>query len=305
MTLCVGWMENGEIQVAADSRLTFIGNNHIDYGVKVMAIPVTVYGPVQEGGSSKLLYGRSIGIAISGGGTIGYTIREVLGSAFNSLQARTNGDVAFYELVDVARRVQLTLAEAAASKIGAGGICEVLLTGFCERLKRQCAFQLTGDIIHGIASVEVVEVLADGRHECWFGSGRSAALSVKKAHPTFSVMQVLREVIHANMEDGVGGGIQYGRFENNEFKVFGVEDYEVNDFGNPRATSTFRGFQIDGQPGSFNLDLGRFIVMHQWIRPFEETFIKLAQDYTRRLGDGEIDVSRMIGDEARSDAGAK
>lgn len=67
--------------------------------------------------------------------------------------------------------------------------------------------------------------------------------------------------------------IQYGEFEENNFKIFGIQDYEKDDEGSLKLHYKLRG--IDLYKDEFNAESDDFHIAYRFKLPFERENAKL------------------------------
>ena len=101
-----------------------------------------------------------------------------------------------------------------------------------------------------------------------FGSGKSAANGVIEAGET-RPLHIVREVINLDSEPEVGGGLQFGEFGQDDFKLYGVTGYELDASGAlEKYTYNLRGFQL--YEGDFASNMHDLHISHPFIRAFED-----------------------------------
>jgi hypothetical protein len=283
VTLCIAWQNSQGVHLAADSRISG-GASPVDTGIKVFAIPVTVFPPRPAGGPDpEPIYRQVIGLSAAGSLLNVYNVAEVLRDVMQALyivpwvDALSMDDLcrvvaSFFQ--NVSRRVCNALAS------GAGG-GSFFLAGYCQRDKRIRTFKLTLNITtSSITSVTAELDLAKGP-EC-LGSGAAAALKLFAADPKRQPLKVLKEVILDPAAPSVGGGVQFGRFHGSDFRTTGVEDYFTYPDGTIDVGMYVRGVKIFNS--SLQDNWGVVTPRQSFILPFKDDIdTLLGQGLTPRM----------------------
>jgi hypothetical protein len=63
----------------------------------------------------------------------------------------------------------------------------------------------------------------------YFGSGVAAAQAVSAETPRLTPCQVIRKVIHRQLDAHDGGRVQYGKLVESNFRVYAVYDFDVHE----------------------------------------------------------------------------
>lgn len=94
-------------------------------------------------------------------------------------------------------------------------------------------------------------------------------------------LHIIRQVIKDGKVNSVGGGLQYGEFFINDFKVFGIEDYLLNEDGSFKEyLYTLRGLNL--YKDEFERNYDEFHIAYTFKRPFEE---EIQQIIRQQLGE--------------------
>ena len=223
MTLCMAWRQQGAVHFASDSRLTVAKNSYADVGIKVLSLPFTVFLPPHSGSAlpQEIAFSGQLGMCFAGSAVNSLTIKESVVEILKQLQhAPGYADTSMAGLANfvftVYKMVSRTVCQTA---LGENGRASILIGGMCQELGYVRVFHLSTDNsnIHGIK-----EVLTDKAHE-FIGTGKEAAENdLPQAANDGDYLNVLKSVIDDAAIPSVGGQIQYGRFKDSQFVVYGL-----------------------------------------------------------------------------------
>jgi hypothetical protein len=230
VTLCIAWQDSEGLHMASDSRISS-GGRYIDTGVKVFAVPVTIFPARFQGKPEPSpLYRQVLGLCAAGSLISIYNVIEILRDILQALyltpwmSSASMDDLCnivsmFFE--NISRRVCEALA-------GDAGAASLVLAGFCHEQNRFRVFRMNLDTsAFPITLIQTELDLSAHLVEC-FGSGAPAAQRIFAATPSRHPLHVLKDVILDHAEPTVGGCLQFGEFKEKDFQTLGVEDYFIH-----------------------------------------------------------------------------
>ena len=220
MTLCIAWRDHdGNVRLASDSRVTVASNSSEDVAVKVTRIPCEIFPPSSNLATGSSVVRLSLGMAFAGSHLGAYTIKESLVEVLSRLQFVPGATelsmdkiikIAFYAYANLSKKLCST-------SIGAKGICEIFIAGFCLKQSKVRAFKLSTDPAKNTHSCS--EILAPGAAQIeTSGSGQNAPSLQRQLHtkPLFALKEVIDDVTRQD----VGGPFQYGICAGRDFQIF-------------------------------------------------------------------------------------
>ena len=240
MTLCVVWRDSsGEVHFAADSSVTVASNSNANVAIKVTRIPCEIFPPSGDVGSKNAHYQLDIGMAFAGSHVCAYVIKESLVELLTSLQyIPGQTEVSMDKIAKIAFRAYGDLSKRVCStSIAQNGICEIFLAARCPKNKTVRVFRLSTDPTNN--THHLAEILQGSGVEL---AGSRTKRAMKSSYYPHEPLKVLKEVIDDPTVDDVGGAIQYGRVEQNKFRIFSVYGYDSD--GSP--TYMRGGIDING-----------------------------------------------------------
>lgn len=250
MTLCIVWKDDRLIHFCSDSRVTF-GNSHADVAVKVLCLPVKVFSPRDERGSRTLDYQSEFGMCFAGSAVNSLFIKESLAELVKELQyAPGYTDMSMRGLVsfmfNAYRHISVSICSTA---IGGKGRAAIVIAGRCPRENELQAFLFETDS-NNVATMKQV-LKSPGEFEL-IGSGKMRAHSLLQGKPSAKTyLKALKSVIDDPAEEAVGGPIQYGTFEDDDFRCFGVPEFDGSSVRYWRAGLDINSEDFIGGFGNF------------------------------------------------------
>lgn len=144
----------------------------------------------------------------------------------------------------------------------------VCLVGWCPKQETARAFLLSPRVDTDGTSISLNEVEASaGPH--YFGSGAKAARDLSADRPKLTPPQVIREVVHRQLDDAVGGRVQYGRMSGTDFRVFAVYDFDVHEQDKTLTTGYYiGGMELLAEDEKLNLPEGFLLLPNHAVTPF-------------------------------------
>ncbi|MGD0265296.1 MAG: hypothetical protein ABSD47_10175 [Candidatus Methylomirabilota bacterium] len=275
MTLCVVWRpKGGVIQVAADSRVSF-GSDAADVAVKVTALPMRLYHATPHGSDElRLAYERILGLAVVGSLPTTYIAKELLQGVLGSLQfAEGIADISMNGVARVVATVFRSVSRDVCRAIFERGRGQLILVGHCLEHRTGRAFLLSVETTSGKVDVEISELLTSNNY-AFFGSGASAATALHAANPDSPGYRIVRAVCDDPAVPSVGGNIQFGILDSEDFRVMGIRDYRVNSHLKEIYTAFYMaGVELYG--GQNLLGDSGFAVRSAFLNAFEADILSL------------------------------
>lgn len=284
MTLVITKKIGQNVTISSDSRISFGSSGYIDFGIKIFSIPVKIYSPTDElTNITRLVYNHNLGMGVIGSTVNAYTVKESIYEILQNLQyLPTHTDVSMLGICNLVFKVYKKVVTDLKLILGKGGFCQIVLAGYCPLEKKIRTFEFTMELVEGEYTAEMNEILQD-TDICFYGSGTETGGKVASQNTEFNTLQIIREVINNASIESVGGGLQYGEFDREfNFRIFGVEDYELNSDGSFKQYNyTLRGINLYQE--EFERDVDGFHISYQMKRPFTEEINKKLSDYIKGL----------------------
>lgn len=273
MTLIALWHpESGSLQVASDSRATF-DCSFADIAVKITEIDLRIFASTPAGSPEDfepdLLIERTLGLSVVGSLTSTLTCASVLRPILGGLQIAEG--LTDYSLVSVAKIVGAVferVAKEVCQAIFEKGEGAIVLIGKCPLSGDVAAYKITVDSRTG-ALASSVERLPVGTRPIFLGSesGRQAAENLLARNPKLIGFRVVRQVCDDENVSSVGGNVQFGAVDGDDFRTWGVHEFEVDDASRIVRTGFFvAGVELFG-PNDALSNLG-FVPRHPFVSPF-------------------------------------
>lgn len=279
MTLVIAQRIGRQITLSSDSRISFNNWNFIDYGIKIFPVPLKINSPIaSETGSYDTAYEHQIGLAIIGSTTNAYTVKESIYEILQHLQyipGKTN--VSMDNIANLMLKVYSKVAKDMSAINRELGLCELILTGFCPLTMSIRTFLFSTAITASSIQPGFEEILTtDGM--LFFGSGKKIGEKTFSEDSSLIPLQILRKIIHNNLEKTVGGGMQFGDFDNNlNFRICGVRDYTLHSDGSFKEyINTLRGLSI--YKDEFERDADGFHISYTFVTPFQNEINEMFKD---------------------------
>lgn len=270
MTLVIAHRLNNHISLSSDSRISFGTAGHIDYGIKVFSVPVKIYSPTSsETNITNLDYDYKLGLAVVGSAINAYTVKESVYEILQHLQYLPGyTDLSMEGIAGLVFKVFKKTTLDLGDIIQANGICELILAGYCPIQNKVRIYKFSCDTsTYPIRPFHEEILIANGIE--FFGSGKTEANNIHTQNRNHSPLHIIRQVINDGKVATVGGGLQYGEFVKNNFTIYGVENYELNDDGTFKEyLYTLRGINL--YKDEFERGDDGFHVAYKFKRPFEQ-----------------------------------
>ena len=260
MTLCVIWKDNTTIHLASDSRLSFGSTGNADIAIKVSREPYSIRGPDGPNGAvGKILAFGDLAFCFAGSGLGAVFMKDSLSGVLSQLQVvpgwhgfalRNVAGLVFETYLAISNKLMAVLQEKA--------FVSLVIAGYCAETSSYRAFLCEPHIgrtnTDGRQAFGMREILNEGSDHLFIGSGNGeadAAVTALGSRPTsLDFMRILKTVIDNPQINGVGGSIQYGRFNRDSFSTFGIIEISQGDDYDPAGVHYWRG-ALDLREASF------------------------------------------------------
>ena len=266
MTLCIAEKRGDLVTFVSDSRISFSDGNFIDFGVKIFRLPVVIRSAIcSETGQSELLYDHALGICVIGSSLNSYLVKETVFEILQNLQyVGFSAEFSMESFCKIIARVYEKFSRDICSIFDKKGIAQLVVGGFCPDSKCVRVFHFELDDTSFPVTAKVTEILKEAGVQ-FFGSGAKRANEIYSLNPT-DCFHILRDVIHDSTISSVGGPLQSGVFEERQFRIKGVQDYLLSEFGMFEYHHSLRGINLyDKEFEQFNLG---FHVSYEFLAPF-------------------------------------
>jgi hypothetical protein len=282
MTLVIAHRLRNHVSLSSDSRISFGISGHIDYGIKIFSVPVNIYSPTSsETNITNLDYNYKLGLAVVGSAINAYTVKESVYEILQNLQYIPGyTDLSMNGIAKLVFKVFNKATIDLGSIIQKNAICELILAGYCPEKNGLRIFKFFCDTSNFPIKPDFEEILIDDGM-VFLGSGATEARNIHIANDRLGPLHIARQVIKEGKVNTVGGGLQYGEFVINNFKVYGVEDYLMNDDGTFKEyLYTLRGINL--YKDEFERGDDGFHVAYSFKRPFEK---EINNIFNQQIGD--------------------
>ena len=224
MTLCIAKKYGRHVEFASDSRLTFNDNKHIDIGIKVFSIPLSL-----QDSQGVVIYQRQIGICVAGNTNAIYNVKDSIFEMLQNLQY-ANGwtDLSFKNIVSVIGNVFKHCVDKIIPVLMKDGMLEVIIGGESLDSNTIEIYKLSIKTpIQNFDNIEIKceEILKSDGIE-FIGSGSKIADDIYKNNSSLNIVQLMKKVIDSGNDKNVGGAIQFGEFINGNFNVKGIAEID-------------------------------------------------------------------------------
>lgn len=222
MTLCIVWRDGQSIKFCSDSRLSFGEATTSDFGIKIVRMPFRIFGPNDENGERELIVAGDLGLCFAGSAIGALMTKDALFELVSNLQAVPNyHDTGMDGIADFVKRGFEVISKEVSQALFERGKTKIVFAGYCDKQKCHRAFAMERDANN---QFQFDEILKQSPDHIFVGSGSTAAELCQSATPMTDreAVRILQAVIDDPAVDGVGGNIQYGRFNGKRFQPYGV-----------------------------------------------------------------------------------
>lgn len=280
MTLCIAWRYNNKIQFSSDSRITADneGQYYVDIAIKVMAIKVKIFNPIPaETGRPSIIYNHIIGMCFSGNTTTTFLLKEAVSEILTKLQVYPGyTDFSFQGICNVIKDMLTHTANKIREGFDYDQDVQFLLGGFCPQKEKVLVYRFDLIDMDEHYDVDVEEVLQDEENDLEIiGSGSDEAWTRlnndESIYTDTSIFDVIKAISLDNDFPEVGGPIQYGYFNGDDFVITGVADFTIDENGILQNKFPLRGtYLYDDSPET---TAHGFHVMATFIQPFQQDML--------------------------------
>lgn len=276
MTLVIAHRLKNKVSLTSDSRLNFGASGFIDYGIKIFSVPVNIYSqPDRRTKSKELIYSKNMGLAVVGSAMNAYTIKESVSEILQHLHYLSDRtDMSMTGIAKIVYKVFCRTTLDFGDLMQRNGICELILTGYCPQKKVQRVYKFSCDTSGYPIKPNYEEILIDDGM-VFFGSGTIEAKKIYQENTNLKPVFIVKRVILESKVDTVGGVIQYGEFLEDNFNIYGVEDYTLKEDGSfNKFHYSLRGVNLYIK--ELEPDYDGFEVVYKFLRPFKNEKDKLS-----------------------------
>lgn len=227
MTLSIMWRSEGRIHLASDSRISFGMAGQVDVGVKVMRLPIRVFGTdLDDNGYHNVIFNGEYGFCFAGSLANAATFKDLIEDLLLNVQYVSHeNSFSFGDICEFLCRFSGKVSTEIVSRMAQGGIYTFFITGLCPRTQRMLGAKFCLTQNAGIATASYEECIHSDGEYIAIGSGGERFDVLMKGCPVnmHSVLLTLNEIIDEESIESVGGDIQYGSFvKDMSFSVSGV-----------------------------------------------------------------------------------
>ena len=273
MTLCIAWKTGTQIQFASDSRVSTDDTHYADVAIKIMEVPVKIYNPTpSETGIDEVIYDRILGMCYAGDSMNAFLIKETIYDVLQRLQLLPlYSDFSLNGICRVIAKFFENTSDALRDGVGWDPGVEFLNAGYWPKEEHLLVYKFElvdyGDHYEAMYS----EVLDLDEDIIILGSGADKAEEIIAANNIpigRELLKVLKYVCNDVTEPSVGGYLQYGCFENDNFNIYGISDYRIDDDDNLEYIYCYRGTILYKE--KFESKETDFHIAGTFIMPFED-----------------------------------
>mgnify|MGYP006432140063 CR=1 FL=1 len=278
MTLCIAWKKNDVINLASDSRATIGGSRQFDHCIKVSKLPIHIKGPLNENDQYEHQpYNGSIGIATAGNFLNASTVKDNLTISLSSLQSIPGiTDASMVGICKLIKKYFEFISEKLTNQIFKKGHSKFFVIGHCPIQEKSKAFLFTFDKKSSKVKYKYEEILKSDESINFLGSGKTKAENMFRSIDKTPPLEILRDIIHDDDIESVGGSIQFGKIKYYSFSNYGVIDYVKDDDKKKFASFThLNGMKMLNS--NFMIKKDQFHIQIPYIDPFKKQTDELIE----------------------------
>lgn len=283
MTLCIAWKNKNQIRFASDSRISTDDDHYADIAIKIMEIPVKINNPIpSETGIEETIYNYKLGMCYCGDAVNAYLIKETIYEVLQRLQLLPG--YTDFSLNGICR-VIAKFFENTSDQLRSGADwepeVEFLIGGYCPKQKEVLVFKFELVDYNDHYEAMYNEVLTEEDDMIILGSGTDKAeelITLNNIQIGNKLLNVLRDVCKDDTELSVGGYLQYGHFDDDNFKIYGIQDYVIDSNDELEYIYPYRGTVL--YKDKFERDESDFHIGVNFIMPFEDEI----EEYWKQKG---------------------
>lgn len=249
MTLVIANRIDKEVSFSSDSRITFGNSGHFDKGVKIFNVQFRLKGPAKSREDfNKYEHELQYGLAVVGSSINAYTVKDSIAEILPNITYVTNmSDVSISGIGYLVYEIYKEVSEELKPILQKSGFCEILLGGYCLVQKKIRILRFYPEISSAEIKYFYEEVLPKNGM-MFFGSGKKIAERMFKEDESLSALQILKKVIQSEEDKAVGGALQHGAFHDENFKISGVIEKEIDENGDVKTYEKYRrGFILEDE----------------------------------------------------------
>ena len=273
MTLCLAWTQNDKIHLASDSR-GGDEENYLDTLIKVVDIRVIIETPVEQDDTTEIAYDHTLGLCFSGSTLNSVIVKDHITETLRHLQFLPG--ITELSLHNICKTIGKYFRLVSANfKKGYGWDPETvfLIGGYCPLLKKVSLYRLELFPTDDEQDYELVidRMMEDPEEICYLGSGQDHARELIEAEDlsgSSAILGVLREICLDENHPDVGGYIQFGLFEGDDFVLRGIQDYIIDEYDEIKFLHVYRGIVL--HDGDFAIDENEFQIRMKYLSPFKK-----------------------------------
>lgn len=290
MTLCIAWKNGSQINFTSDSRLSSSQGVITDSASKIFKINLKIKSPTDKiKNTESISYQSNFGLCFTGSYLNGSLMAGAMDLLFSNIQAAPEfSDISIENLSDIAFNIYKKVSIQLMERTQREGLAQALFGGYCplKKVFKLYKFEFTED--------EVVEFSKNEINISDLPTFIGDTLAIEKANDLkdnissdYDYYHLLKDIIKDTSISTVGGDIQSGIFENENFDIYGIVDYYIDeslDFPQVKSVFKFRGLEID-----FDVDdlrSGYINPAISFMNPFEKERDLYFKDINQRIEDG-------------------
>ena len=258
MSLCVAWKyedRNGcSVYLAADSCAVVNTLVMPFSGIKVLEIPIRINSPT-DGATHQTqeLFNRTYGMAFAGSYLAAFLLKELVAEVLTHVQVLGSAeDISFIKICDLVLRFHKHFHEKIRSHLTADYEIDFFLAGYCpQEQKTRIAKFFVDSVANQPLYSEILTESGFSFKTIGIPSGRerfeeliNLSLSAPPCRTHFAAFRRLWDVIRDPEIRFVDGVVQYGVFEDGNFKMVGAFDVKVEN-GALRSRMFVRGTNVE------------------------------------------------------------
>lgn len=274
MTLVIAKKFENNISLSSDSRISLGEERYVDNCIKIFSIPIKIYYPTSEDGNTRLFYESRLGVAVIGSLSNAFLVKDSISEILQRVQfSPLITKTSFESIINLINLFYKKFFENFSNLRNETFFCEIIITGYCLEQKNFRAFSLTIERKNSQYQPKQEELFMN--KDIYFaGSGKMKAEEIYENDNTINPLKIIKKIIIDKSVDTVGGGLQYGEFNDKEFKIYGILDYSVDSNGKFK-NYLFSLWGINLYTNEFEEDTNGLHISFSFNEPFSKEIEKL------------------------------
>ena len=232
MTSCIAWNEQGRLYFAADSRISLGAAPPIDACAKIVRLPINV----RILGTENDRLDFAVGLAFAGSFITANTVQQILLELLPLAQvAPERVKISLPLFVNIIKQVFEDVTRQVCGSMFDAGMAELLVSRYCPDSNTLRLFHIESSKVDGSLIFTTNELSLS--EPAFIGSAAGVARALAHNRPLYELPSVLRTIIHDESVPGVGGPIQFGRAESENFRSLVFKTTRFLTVSLPRTTS--------------------------------------------------------------------